>query len=150
VYSVLRWRLRWPTPFIASFLALQLLLPLDYYFWRIDRHDERWAWRMFSPIRMVTCSVEFRVDGQPVTLGRDFHVAWIQTAQRGRRMVVEEMGQKLCRQNPGTSVVARLECTPLASIVDRPPPPRGVSRAAWYRGEPYHMGGFNLCEIPDL
>ncbi|MBW2464764.1 MAG: hypothetical protein JRH11_24155, partial [Deltaproteobacteria bacterium] len=37
---------------IVAFLAFQLLLPLRYYMGS-DEFDERFAWRMFSPIRMT-------------------------------------------------------------------------------------------------
>jgi hypothetical protein len=43
--------------FIIAFLAVQLLLPLHYYLVRHDPHDERFAWRMFSPMRMADCAV---------------------------------------------------------------------------------------------
>lgn len=126
-----RWPLRWPDGFIVLFVAVQLLLPLHYYLARLDRHDERFAWRMFSPTRMVTCTLEMTVDEQPVTLGREFHEAWLETARRGRRVVIEAMGARLCRKHPGAAVVARLECRPLS-------------------GAPYRMGGFDLCTIPEL
>ncbi len=145
-----RWAWRWPNGFIVAFVALQLLLPLHYYLARLDPHDERFAWRMFSPTRMVTCGLEVTVDGTPTPLGREFHVAWLETARRGRRVVIEAMGARLCRRHPGAAVVARLECKPLASIRDREPPPPAVSRAAWYRGPAYLMGGFDLCTIPEL
>ena len=57
----------WPHGFIAVFVAVQLALPLHYYLLRDDHHDERFAWRMFSSTRMLTCTVELRVDDQPVT-----------------------------------------------------------------------------------
>ncbi len=140
----------WPNGFIAAFIAVQLLLPLHYYTVRMDRNDERWAWRMFSPTRMVTCEVSMTVDGQPVQLGREFHQAWTEVAQRGRRVVVEQMGAQLCRKNKGKAVVARLACKPIASRHSLDPVPAGMSRSAWLRGPEYHMGGFDLCTIPEL
>ncbi|MEZ4403119.1 MAG: hypothetical protein R3B06_24055 [Kofleriaceae bacterium] len=126
-----RWLWRWPNGFIAAFLVVQLLLPLQYYLARRDRHDERFAWRMFSSTRMLTCTVELRVGDQPVELVTEFHDAWLAIARRGRRAVVEAMGARLCREHPGTEVTARLWCTPV-------------------RGEPYPIGGFDLCTIPRL
>jgi len=148
---MLRRLLRWPDGFIAAFVAVQLLLPLHYYLARLDRHDERFAWRMFSPTRMVTCALTLTADGAPVAQGREFHQAWAETATRGRRVVIEAMGARLCKTHK--EVTARLECKPIASREARaavPPPPPGMSRFAWYRGAPYYMGGFNLCEIPEL
>lgn len=123
--------LRWPHAFIAGFLAVQLALPLTYYLARRDEHDERFAWRMFSSIRMVSCQVDVRVGDAPVELNRQFHDAWIALAQRGRRNVIEAMGARLCKQHPGQPVTARLTCQPL-------------------RGAAYAIGGFDLCTIPTL
>jgi hypothetical protein len=127
----LRWILRWPNGFIVGFLALQLLLPLHYYLVRRDEHDERFAWRMFSSVRMTTCEVELKVGNDTVALTREFHDAWIALAQRGRRSVVEAMAQRLCKRNPGMPVTANLTCHPL-------------------RGDVYSIGGFDLCTIPQL
>jgi hypothetical protein len=40
---------------IHVFLAIQIALPIGYYALRADRNDERYAWRMFSTNRMVSC-----------------------------------------------------------------------------------------------
>ncbi len=127
----LRWIARWPNRFIVGFLALQLALPLHYYLVRRDEHDERFAWRMFSSIRMVDCRIEMTVGDAAVDLDREFHQAWIALAQRGRRNVVETMGARLCKKHPGQPVTARLTCRPL-------------------RGDVYSIGGFDLCTIPTL
>jgi len=131
IIAALRWTTRWPNGFIVAFLGLQLALPLSYYLVRLDDHDERFAWRMFSSTRMVSCRVVLAVDEQPVALQTEFHDAWIALAQRGRRNIVEAMGARLCQQHPGSVVTARLTCQPL-------------------RGEPYAIGGFDLCTIPTL
>ena len=120
----------WRGRFIVAFLVVQALLPLHYYLFRRDPHDERYAWRMFSPMRMATCRIAFTVDNAPVDLGSKFHEAWITVAQRGRAVVIEEMAHKLCRENPGKPVHARVECT----YLDRP--------AASYGGD--------LCTRPML
>jgi hypothetical protein len=143
-----RW-LRWPHGFIAAFLFLQLLLPLHYYVAREDPNDERYAWRMFSPTRMTECSVAMTADGAPVDLLREFQNAWVKTAERGRRSVVEAMAAHLCRKHE--TVTASLTCTPIASRDERGPPPEGRTRRSHYRGTPYYMGGsFDLCTIPEL
>jgi hypothetical protein len=150
ITTIISWLKRWPNGFIVAFVAVQLLLPLQYYLVRLDKHDERWAWRMFSPTRMVTCNVEMTVDGQQVAMTREFHQAWTEVAQRGRRVVVEAMGAQLCKKNKGKAVIARLACKPIASRHSVAPVPAGMSRSAWLRGPEYYMGGFNLCEIPEL
>jgi len=59
----------WQGRFIAVFVIAQLLLPLHYYLARKDPHDERFAWRMFSPMRMARCVPSVAIDiavGDPV------------------------------------------------------------------------------------
>ncbi len=115
--------------FILAFIALQLVLPLHYYIGRDDKHDERWAWRMFSPMRMARCRSAIAIDGRPANLGASFHEAWIEVAERGRLSVVERMARKLCGDNPGKPVEVTLDCT----YVDRPPAT---------------FGGFDVCTRP--
>lgn len=90
--------------FIHVFLAIQVLAPLSYYTVRADRNDERFAWRMFSSVRMLSCQVEFRTgpDEQPVSnLYGSFHEAWIQLSRRGRGEVIDAMAKELCRRERG-------------------------------------------------
>lgn len=96
-------------PLAALYLVVQLAVPAAYYA-RSDRHDERFSWRMFSPMRMTTCQPVARVDGRPVALAAHFHEAWIQLARRGRRSVLEEMGRTLCRKHPGAAVTLEVVC----------------------------------------
>ena len=107
----------WRGRFILGFLALQLLLPLRYYLLRRDPHDERFAWRMFSPMRLVQCAPQVTIDGTPVRLAEQFHEAWVSIARRGRFSVVEAMGHTLCTRNPGAAVVMKLTCTNLDATV---------------------------------
>ena len=117
--------------FILVFLAIQLLLPLHYYLLRDDPHDERFAWRMFSPMRMARCITRINVDKQPLQLGTKFHEAWIEVANRGRYVVLEAMAAKLCEENPGKQVELAVDCT----YLDRP--------AA-------HLGHADMCKEPEL
>jgi hypothetical protein len=107
----------WRGRFILAFLLLQLALPLHYYVLRDDVHDERWAWRMFSPMRMTKCRSTWTVDRQPVALGSQFHEAWLEMVERGRLVVIQEMAHRLCRKHPGKPVEVTLQCT----YFDRPP-----------------------------
>lgn len=116
----------WRGRFIAAFIAVQLVAPLHYYVMRHDRHDERFAWRMFSPMRFVVCSdpddtaikqvnrrrpPRFTVGDQaPVALDTVFHEAWIELARRGRYSVLERMGQTLCAANFGVPVKLEMAC----------------------------------------
>jgi hypothetical protein len=121
----------WRGWFIAAFLIVQFTLPLHYYLARRDPHDERFAWRMFSPMRLARCAPKFAIDGKPVNLAAQFHEAWIELAQRGRFVIVEAMAAQLCRQRPGAHVVVSLDCT----YLDR---------------EPRTWGGHDLCADPEL
>jgi hypothetical protein len=128
-----RWAVR---AFIGAWLAVQVIGPMSYYVWRHDRHDERFAWRMFSPTRMLRCEqpggkLAFTVDGTPVPLDRVFHEGWLEIAKRGRLVVLEEMGAKLCADHPGSQVVLDLDCVELDGTHER-----------W--------GGSDLCKYPRL
>ena len=121
----------WQGSLILVVIAAQLLLPLHYYTARRDLHDERFAWRMFSPIRMTECAVRATLDGAPLPLEREFHEAWIALARRGRSVVVEQMGARLCEKYAQKPVVFHLDCK--------------------YVGQPSQsFGGFNLCNVPLL
>src|SRR5688572_33033463 len=108
---MLRRALRWPHGFIAVFVLVQLLLPLHYYVARRDAHDERFAWRMFSPMRMTTCELAMSRDDKPIKLSTEFHMYWVRAAERGRFVVVESMAAHMWRKRPGSKVTAYLTCT---------------------------------------
>ena len=121
----------WRGRLIALFVVAQLFLPLLYYVARKDPHDERFAWRMFSPMRMAQCVPNARLDGKPFNLATEFHEAWIEIANRGRFSVIEAMGARLCSEHPGSEVVLWIDCT----YLDR---------------EPRSYGGYNMCNVPEL
>ncbi len=121
----------WPGRLILVVVVSQLLIPLHYYTVRRDEHDERFAWRMFSPIRMTECAVRATLDGAPLALEREFHEAWLAIARRGRFVVVEEMGARLCEKYQRKPVVFSLDCK--------------------YVGQPARsFGGFDMCNVPLL
>ncbi len=117
--------------FIAFVVASQLVLPLHYYVARRDPHDERFAWRMFSPMRMTTCEPRFERDGKPVALDRELVFDWIKIAERGRFSVIEAMAARLCAESPGAAIVVTLRCKL-----------RGEDAGTW--------GGHDLCATPKL
>jgi hypothetical protein len=121
----------WRGRFILVFVVAQLLLPLQYYLTRRDPHDERFAWRMFSPMRMTRCTPKVTIDGKPLELAAEFHEAWIQLAGRGRFVVLEAMGERLCREHPRARVQLSLDCT----YIDR---------------DPITWGGYDMCQVPLL
>ena len=106
--------------FIHLFLAVQIALPISYYVARRDKYDERFAWRMFSAERMVTCGPIVRVGGKRVRLGDQFHEAWVELAKRGRRDVLEAMAARLCADNPGQPVTLELTCKTVEKRIEQP------------------------------
>jgi hypothetical protein len=121
----------WQGCVILLVLASQLMLPIHYYTARRDPHDERFAWRMFSPMRMTKCVPQFTVDNQPINLGAEFHEAWIEIAKRGRFIVIEQMAARLCEKHPGAAVHVVVDCQYL-----------GKPNATW--------GGYDMCKVPLL
>jgi hypothetical protein len=121
----------WQGIVIGVVVVSQLLLPLHYYVARRDPHDERFAWRMFSPMRMARCTPTVMIDGTRASLGSEFHEAWLEIAARGRFRVIEEMGARLCAKHPQRQVEVSIDCT----YIDRP-------------SQSY--GGWDMCTVPQL
>ncbi len=124
-------KLRWQHYLIAIVVATQMLIPLHYYLARRDPHDERFAWRMFSPMRMVQCRPQFTKADRPVVLGVEFHEAWVELASRGRFAVLEAMGARLCQKYPNTEIRLDLTC----KYID---------------GSIKQYGGYDICQVPAL
>lgn len=97
--------------FIAAVIAFQMLAPLTYYL-RDDPYDERFAWRMFSAVRMHRCetSATETIDTgsgervRPIDLYQEIHEAWVNHLRRNRRDVVHRFLEKRCTE-PGVSEV---------------------------------------------
>lgn len=99
--------------FIALWLVAQVLLPFSYYL-RSDFWDERFAWRMFSDVSVLSgrCSVTVTemVEGSGATgsartarvvpLDRTIHPAWTAHLRVGRQLVVERLLESRCRRDP--------------------------------------------------
>ncbi len=90
--------------FIAIVLASQILLPLRYYVGD-DLFDERFAWRMFSPIRVTGCGVSwFEVqDGvrTPVQPATEIPVPWASLMRRARQPVIVGYARHRCERMRG-------------------------------------------------
>jgi len=98
---------------------------------------------------MAQCAPEFRVDGQPVPLYREFHDAWIEVAKRGRFVVLEGMAAKLCEEHPGKAVTMRLECRYLGhGLVLQDGTGPGVAPDPSTPAVVY--GGFDMCQLPEI
>jgi len=98
---------------IAAFLAFQLLMPLTYYF-RDNPYDERFAWRMFSAVRMYQCNVQMREGSSdsmvPVRLGRIVHQAWINHLRRNRDSVALRLLEQRCEIASPNRVEIQTQC----------------------------------------
>jgi len=122
----------WQGRVILGVLVVQLVLPLRYYLpTNRDQHDERFAWRMFSPMRMVRCEPHFARNDKPIELDTEFQRGWTELAIRGRFNVVEAMGAHLCAKYPGTKIKVSLDCTYLDKHVES-------------------YGGYDMCYVPLL
>lgn len=96
--------------FILAVVLLQGLIPLHYYLGASHPNDERYAWRMFSETRLVSCQVRFEADGQEIPLKRSFHSAWITLLRRGRPSVVDGVQDRICATHAGKEVTLLYRC----------------------------------------
>jgi hypothetical protein len=92
-------------------VALQVAIPASYYLVRDDRDDERFAWRMFSTVRLTRCRVlAFDVlsargaDGRTpeersaVDMPKSLHASWLRSLERGRKHVIEHFLAARCER----------------------------------------------------
>ncbi|MEQ8459018.1 MAG: hypothetical protein RLO52_06165 [Sandaracinaceae bacterium] len=82
-------------------VLVQAVIPLRYYFGD-DAYDERFAWRMFSNVRVYRCDLgafETR-DGyeRPVNLMETIHVGWGSLLRRNREPVMDAWLEWRCEQ----------------------------------------------------
>ncbi len=131
-----------------------LLPPLHYYLFNSDKRDERFAWRMFSPVRVENCGTQFFVgeNGAPIKVANYFHNAWLDFTKRGRKQAIAAMAQRLCDDNPGQSVRVRILCE------ERPRASAGKPRLLYDNQrstsdediEVVAHGAFDFCKIGAL
>lgn len=82
-------------------VALQIAIPASYYLRSSDLDDERFAWRMFSDVRVKRCRVRaFEVGEQgrrsEIALGQTLHSSWVHSLERGRRAVMLRFLESRC------------------------------------------------------
>lgn len=98
-------------------LAFHVLVPLRYYALADhDVYDERFAWRMFSAVRVQRCQVAVDETGvagsRRVQLATILPMPWIALVERNRPAVQREMLAHLCEQpTEPMRVEVRSECT---------------------------------------
>ncbi len=115
---------KWSSLLIIVFIAIQIALPLSYYLGD-NAFDERFAWRMFSPVRMARCQVKVfdATSGaeEELRLGRRMHIVWINLLKRARPAVVEKVAAKFCDEARATNlspdIRMMLTCTPPDAVL---------------------------------
>jgi hypothetical protein len=84
--------------------AVQIAIPATYYLGQRAQDDERFAWRMFSAVRLKRCTVE-AFDGDVgvdsparVDLTSALHASWTRSLGRGRERVIAHFLATRCSQ----------------------------------------------------
>lgn len=109
-------RLRIPTSafWLWLLVALQVAIPASYYLVRENSDNERFAWRMFSAVRLKRCDVlAFDGEGErlrPIDLSRALHASWQRTLERGRRGAISEFLARRCREPATGFALLRRRC----------------------------------------
>ena len=100
------WRRAIPIVGIA-WVALHLLIPLRYYAGG-DEYDERFAWRMFSSVRVRQCRVEVSEaragTRRPLALMQVLPAPWFALLERNRSAVVDRFLEWRCEREGPTEV----------------------------------------------
>jgi len=101
--------------FVVALLLLQLVVPLSYYLRTGDPYDERFAWRMFSAVRLHSCrtSATERVGeaDREIALSSTLHQAWVNHLARNRRDVVLAFLEARCEEEGVREVSLTNACT---------------------------------------
>ena len=103
--------------FLGAVLAIQMLIPLTYYL-RDDPYDERFAWRMFSAVRLHRCQTsaaetvggDERGDEREIPLTSVIHRAWVNHLARNRAAVVRAFLRHRCEGEGVTEVQVSNVC----------------------------------------
>lgn len=113
--------------FAAVWVAFLLLVPLRYYaLGDHDPYDERFAWRMFSAVRVQECEThieETRFGEETATINAQttLPAPWLSLLQRNRPAVVESFLNFRCESSIApTSVSVRSACTDVTGVALAP------------------------------
>jgi hypothetical protein len=104
--------------YILAYLVVQVALPLAYYAGLRARTDERFAWRMFSAVRLDQCEVEVsekvRIDGTPTIRKMPIHQVvqegWVHELRRGQPRVVDRFLRRACEDAGAEEVTFSRRC----------------------------------------
>lgn len=98
-------------------VAIQVAIPASYYLWRSPGDDERFAWRMFSAVRLKRCTVTVYDseaawnEERPITLAHAAHASWVRSMGRGRQRVIERFLATRCTSESGAAPMLRRRCS---------------------------------------
>jgi hypothetical protein len=120
--------------FIAAYLVAQLALPLGYYLGLRPPADERFAWRMFSAVRLDRCDAtltETVRDGssrssRPFPLERALQLGWRVQLGRGQPRVVDAALARACEDEGAVAATLVRRCR---AADGAEAPPEEVTRA---------------------
>jgi hypothetical protein len=120
--------------FILAYLVVQIALPLAYYAGLRAPTDERFAWRMFSAVRLDRCEVEVseKVRGgaaetiRKLPLQEIVQEAWIHELERGQPRVVDRLLRRACEDAQVREVTFSRRCRAIDGTAE---PPEDVVRA---------------------
>ena len=96
--------------FIAFFLVFQLALPISHYV-GLRATDDRFAWRMYSSVRLQRCraAIEERRFGAPsghrVDADREIGIGWRAALDGFNRPVVRRYLERRCRRDTTVETV---------------------------------------------
>jgi hypothetical protein len=107
-----------------ALVVVQLLVPLSYYAGLREPDDERFAWRMFSAVRLRRCSARLVREGQRPAETKPIahlHSSWRAAIERGRTRVIARYLRQFCGQE---AVFLERQClspsgTPLPTLTYR-------------------------------
>jgi hypothetical protein len=109
---------------------VQVALPLAYYAGLRAPSDERFAWRMFSAVRLDRCKATVTVEGaapaapRALPLDRVLQHGWVNQLERGQPRVVEGALARACVEPGAVSATLERRCVGEAQTVVRECPQR--------------------------
>ena len=112
--------------FIAAFLLYQVATPLSYYLGD-EPFEERFAWRMFSPLLIRPCSFNAALQvgpggegRRPISFESVLESWWIDSLKRNRPRIVRSVLNHMCDLRDAESVYYEHRC---AALDGTPQPP---------------------------
>ena len=112
--------------FIGVFLLVQVATPISYYLGD-EPFEERFAWRMFSPLQMRPCSFSVALqfgpdleDRRPISFPSIIEAWWIDGLERNRPRIVRAVLNHACDLRDAESVHYEQTCVALDGVNEPP------------------------------